>query len=240
MDRFQFKFGAVALVLIVGTVLAPWIRDVVVSMRVTVDAGRYALTPRSVLVERLTSAESELQRIRYQALLFQNLEQKYDALRTEVLLSHVAPYGVAHVVSRPPQTHYDTLLIDAGSADGVLVDDVVSAGGVLMGVVTSVSAHAAVVELYSSPGHELDARIGDSDAIVVVRGVGGGSFEASVPDSIVVVPGDVVIDAKSGYTFGSVAKVTKREIDTSATLNIVLATSVSSLTFVSLTHPTSQ
>ena len=240
MDRFQFKLVAVVLVLVMGTLAAPWIRDLAVSVRTTVDVGRYALTPRSVLIERLDSAEQELQRIRYQAVLFQSLELEYVALRKEVLLADTAPYGVARVVSAPPKTHYDTLLIAAGADDGVLVGDLVSAHGVLVGVVTEVSQHSAITELYSSPGHELDARIGDSDAIVVVRGVGGGSLEAYVPDSILVVPGDSVVDAKSGYVFGSVARVTKRDIDTSAALTIVLAAPVSSFSIVSLTHPLPQ
>ena len=100
---------------------------------------------------------------------------------------------LAGVLLRPPETPYDTLVIDAGSAQGIARGDKVSAGGtVVIGIVSELYAHASRVTLYSSPGEKYDGILGGVLSIVV-EGQGGGSLRAQVPSGTPVAVGDAVV-----------------------------------------------
>lgn len=65
-----------------------------------------------------------------------------------------------------------TLAIDVGSADGVAVDQAVLAPQGLVGRVVRVGRDYAVVELVSSPGISVGARLGTSEQLGIVQGQG--------------------------------------------------------------------
>ncbi len=100
---------------------------------------------------------------------------------------------LADVLMRPPGTPYDTLLIDAGAAQGVATGQRVSAGGTtLIGTVTQVYATTARVELFSAPGQTYQAMLKGSVPLSVA-GQGGGSMMAEVPAGTRAKPGDPVV-----------------------------------------------
>lgn len=247
MGRFRFNEDTkrsgraaliVAVVLVVGIFFSPWLHSVFTSiLKLRGDGGgEYALLPRAVLIERLRTAEDELQDVRYQAVLFntqaRTISELQSALGTRVLEAHMT----ARVMAAPPRTHYDTLLILAGTEDGVLPDDVVMLSGVAIGTVTEAYTYTSVVTLYSSPGTELDAHFDTSGATAVAYGVGGGALEARVPDELPVAVGDTVTDPRTGYVFGIVTHVATREIDTEQYVRISLPASFSDMRYVSLVH----
>ena len=110
-------------------------------------------------------------------------------------------YGVlASVLARPPETPYDTLVIDAGKDNGVSVGDSVSAGGtVFIGSVEEVYAKSARVVLYSAGGESHDALLLSSknasgEAVpVALSGQGAGSFVGEVPAGTAVSVGDMAV-----------------------------------------------
>lgn len=213
----------------------PFIRDVFSSVLTHVPE-EYALLPRSILISRLTAAETEVTRTRYQALLYQQAQDKILSLETELTLRPHGTYGAARVLAAPPRTHYDTLLLDAGAVDDVRMGDSVSHEGFAIGSVTEVSQHTALVELYSSPGSTHDAILGNEKGITVLHGTGGGSLEALIPGDIKIETGDLVRDARTDYVFGVVVAVRHRETDTEQYISIALPQPPSAIRTVSLTH----
>src|SRR3989344_4723745 len=135
-------FALLALVLVVffGTPLKAMVRGVFaeyIAPRVTDE--RYSGFSKFELAERLKKAEAELEAIRYQGMLHtllvnENAELKFAA--SPLGFSKVIP---ARVLSRPPRTHYDTLLLDRGTSSGVKENDVVVMNGVALGKIISVS-----------------------------------------------------------------------------------------------------
>lgn len=232
--------AAIAAVIIAGGYFAgPFVRDLVVSTFYASDsAARYALLPRSMLIERLVRAEDTVERTRYQSVLYDAVYAELATLRAELALGYPESYLAARVAAAPPRTHYDTLLIAAGADDGVLLGDIATTHGVAVGRVTDVSKETSIVALYSTPGAEHDTYVGEPRAIVVARGLGGGSLETTVPDSVTVVPGAVVLEAASGFPYAVVTSVVKREIDTSAIVRMSIVASPATLTVVSLVHST--
>ena len=106
---------------------------------------------------------------------------------------------LASVLERPPETPYDTLIIDAGKVNGVSVGDSVSAGGVVfIGSVEEVYAKSARVVLYSAGGESHDALLlskkSSGEAVpVALSGQGAGSFVGEVPAGTVVSIDDMAI-----------------------------------------------
>ncbi len=118
---------------------------------------------------------------------------------------------LAGVLLRPPATPYDTLLVDAGKNAGVVVGNVVAAGGTtLIGTVTEVYDTTARVELFSAPGTTFNALLssGQDTVPVSVRGQGSGSFVAQVPAGTHASVGDsIVLPGVAGGYAGSVSAV---------------------------------
>lgn len=238
IEDTRLRVGAV---IVVGLLLVwfggPWLRDAVGHILVSSSLYReYALVPHDVLASELRATKDQLNQVRYQSVLYEALETKYRALLKESGMRPSDAYLTARVAAVPPHTVYDTILITAGSADGVLIGDRVTTEDILVGSVTTVGAHSAVVTLTSSPGSTHDFKLGDPASIVVGKGLGGGAFETTVPGTVVLAVGDSVTDSASGYVVALVASVDKQITDTAAHVRLRSPIAVSALTVISLTH----
>ena len=170
-------------------------------------ADVYENVPRSVLVSRLSDAEDELARIRYQGLLYALEVEKNQQLTASLGLPESIVTARGRVFARPPQTHYDTLLVSLSDNANVGVGDQAYASGILLGEVIEINNRVAQVSLYSSPGATLDARIGDPSAIVVMRGLGGGTFFLEVPKEVSLQEGNAILLAQSETLIAVVQRI---------------------------------
>ncbi len=235
-QRSAVKIAALVLGVAALVFLAPYIRDAAGSLLAAKEDAAYGAVPRAVLTQRLRTAELEIERTRYQAVLYQHLMDRYTDLRVEAGARPPEAYITARVVARPPQTHYDTLVLAAGSADGIRVGDWASIEMVYLGTVQSVSAHSATVLLASAPGSTEDATLDDPAAILVLTGEGGGAFSAQAPVALTVVPGAAVYDGESGMVIAVVADAVHAPTDVAQTVHLSSPASIASLREVSLTH----
>lgn len=89
---------------------------------------------------------------------------------------------VAHVLSRPPMSPFDTFIIDAGENRGVKVDEIVYANSVTaIGRVSEVRSTTAVVALYSSPSETIEVSVPGIDGTLSASGFGGGTISVMIP-----------------------------------------------------------
>jgi cell shape-determining protein MreC len=144
---------------------------------------------------------------------------------------------LAGVLLRPPATPYDTLVIDAGSAEGVAAGDLVSAGGMtVIGSVSEVYAHSSRALLYSAPGASYDAtlRFAEGGSIpVLVEGQGGGSLEARVPAGTAVTVGDIAtLPGLGGGLTAEVAALDRGESESFITVYLRVPVDLFMLHFV--------
>jgi cell shape-determining protein MreC len=120
---------------------------------------------------------------------------------------------LAAILSKPNQSLYDTLLIDAGTANGIKVGKTVFAlGDVPIGRVSDVYPSSAKVVLYSSPGESTQAVISSSvpggDVFSEIIGRGGGNFEMIMPkDFIPKAGGQVVLPGINPHVLAIIQKV---------------------------------
>jgi cell shape-determining protein MreC len=145
---------------------------------------------------------------------------------------------VAGVLLRPPATPYDTLVIDAGTAEGVTLQAVVSAGGsVVLGTVFEVYEHSSRVRLYSAPGESYDALLqygkNTEHIALVLKGQGGGSMHAEVPSGISVTVGDkAFLPGLAGGLSAVVTSIDQNEGASFTTVHFTLPVNLYTLRYI--------
>lgn len=121
--------------------------------------------------------------------------------------SQVVGEVVASVITRPPQSPYDIIFVDAGSSDGVAVGFRVNLPeGPALGLVTEVFASNARVELFSTAGKKRDAVLERGSVPVVLEGRGGGNFRLRIPREVEVEVGDRIVTGDALYSLLAVVE----------------------------------
>jgi len=153
------------------------------------------------LVRSKESLESENQALKTELDSYNELvvsARSLEASRDEVLAhfnrATTTPGIAATVLVHPPETPYDVLVVDAGSAEGVVLGDRVSLPeGVSIGQVSEISTHTSRVNLYSGSSIKTDAILERNSLPVTLMGHGGGNFEFDLPKGTAVVLGDKIL-----------------------------------------------
>lgn len=148
---------------------------------------------KNYLVAENTLLKTELQNIREQSVMAKSLQDEIIFLKSLLGRTDDKVRVFAGVLSRPPLSPYDRLVIDAGVQEGIAVGDYVySTGGSVIGKISEVFKDFARVTLFSSPGLEIPVSIGNDHIPATAIGTGGGSFSVLLPRESSVAIGDAV------------------------------------------------
>lgn len=189
------------------------------------------------------SAETDL---RVLALEQENIELKHLLGRDVEYASTTASTSIqvpkdsvlATVLRRPPYSPYDSLMIDIGTAEGVVPSDrVLAPGNVLIGKVTEVYTNTSKVELYSNPGNTYDILIGKNNITATATARGGGVFEVVLPRDSGVAVGDVVqIPSITTVTFATVTAIVAEPARAFSTVLFSSPVNINQLRWVVVEH----
>lgn len=143
---------------------------------------------------------------------------------------------VAWLITRPPTSPYDILVLSSGSENGVSVGmEVFGKGEVPLGIISSVSENFSRATLFSSPGMIINGWIGRDSLPLIVKGDGGGAMSASIARSANVEVGDIVFAPGPGMLpIGSVVRVDSDPTSISVVLRIMPTINLFSLSWVTL------
>jgi len=122
---------------------------------------------------------------------------------------------ITSVISRPPKTPYDILIIDSGKLSNIDVGNkVLIDGDVFVGEVYEVSDYTSKVKLYSSPEEKTDVLIGENKIQKEAIGMGAGNFKIEIPKEIEVKIGDAIeVPSITANIFGVVEKIEEKSAD---------------------------
>jgi cell shape-determining protein MreC len=165
------------------------------------------------------------------------LQKENDSLKDLLGRKDTHPNTVlASVLVKPPQTVYDTLIVDIGEDMALKIGDKVLANGnIYIGEVTEVLPSTAKISLYSTPGRKLSVVLGASSVTAEAVGVGGGNFNIQLPREVEVKEGDViVIPSIIANVFGIVEKVNFKETDSFQAVLFKSPVNISELSFVEI------
>ena len=98
----------------------------------------------------------------------------------------------ATILKRPPESLYDTFILDAGISNAVAVDDVVASGSVAIGKIVEVGNGYSKARLFSSSGNSFEGTLSEN-VHIEAKGVGGGAFEVTAPLGVAASLGDALI-----------------------------------------------
>lgn len=149
---------------------------------------------------------------------------------------------LAGVVARPPASPYDTLVVAAGSKQGVVLGmEAFGESGIPIGFVSSVLDDFSRVTLFSAPGVTTNGWVGKADVPVSLSGAGGGALSASIARAANITQGDIVyVPGPGQLPIGNVARIDSDPLSPGVTLRIQLASNPFSLSWVTLRATGSQ
>lgn len=113
------------------------------------------------------------------------------------------------ILSKPNQSLYDILIIDAGENDGIRTEARVFAyGNIPIGKVSEVFSNTSKIVLFSTPGEKTEVVIGGRDTFMTLVGRGGGNFEMTLPrDFIIEIGSTVHLPGIDSYIVGTVETI---------------------------------
>ena len=153
----------------------------------------YYFTSRNTLESYVTDLKNQVQNLESANAELQVLKDENTKLKNQMLRSETQQRILSTILVKPNRTPYDTIIVDAGSAEGVVAGSKVYANGnTLIGTVADVSTHTAHITLFSTPGQQTEGVVIGSDITVTLTGRGGGAFEIDVPREVVLPEGNVV------------------------------------------------
>ncbi len=141
---------------------------------------------------------------------------------------------LAGVVARPPESPYDTLVLEAGTSAGVSLGmEAFGPGGVPLGAVSSVTKDFSRVTLFSSPHTVIYGWVGSTNIPLNIFGAGGGAMNASLSRAADIAVGDTVFASGPGMLpIGSVVRIDSDPSAPGINLRIMPRVNPFSLTWV--------
>ena len=99
---------------------------------------------------------------------------------------------LSRILSKPPQSPYDTIVIDVGSRDGVnMGNKVYISDNIIVGTITSVAPHTSLVELFSDGDKKQVVVLERTGASYDLVGSGGANMTIQVPKEADILWGDI-------------------------------------------------
>ncbi len=149
---------------------------------------------KSSLIKQNTALEEELVNLRMTKIDYEILMKENEELRLGFGMSNGSNKIISNILSKPPQSPFDTFVIDAGSASGINVGDrVYVSDTIIVGSVAEVTEKTSIVKLFSSGGQEIEVISSRTGGNFVIKGSGGSNYSMEIPKETDVVWGDVFL-----------------------------------------------
>jgi len=164
----------------------------------------------------------------------QVLESQNNELREIFSRKDDQNYIIAFAVSRPPQSPYDVLVLDAGSEQGIQNGmEVTAYGNILIGYISEVFSKTSKVKLISFPKEEINVLLQNANVQVIAIGHGSGNFEIDLPKAVEVQEGDKVVTMSTNQLLlGIVEKIISNPSDPFQKILFRLPVNIQELNYV--------
>ena len=189
------------------------------------------------LIEENASLMSQLQSSKNNLIFLNLVIKENDSLKDLLNRKRKSDNLIlASILVKPGLSPYDTLILDAGTNDGITVGKLVMAdASSYIGEISEVSDTSSKVKLYSSPGVKINVLVGPNNIEKEAIGIGDGTFKLEIPKEIGVKVGDnVVIPSMNTNIFGIVEKVESKDTDSFQTVLFKSPINIQELKYVEI------
>lgn len=160
------------------------------TLNATYFVGNFFRLKSSIITENTKLKEEifglRLNKIDYEFLLKENEDLK-NILGEDKIKNRTA----SRVLAKPPQSPFDTFVVDKGLSSGIeLGDKVYISNNIIIGLISNLTSSSGVVKLFSSGDEEIQAISSRTGASFTLVGSGGANFKFEVPRDTDVLWGD--------------------------------------------------
>lgn len=149
---------------------------------------------KSSLIKDNAKLEEELINLRMTKIDYETLLKENEELRLAYGSSSAANKIISNILSKPPQSPFDTFVIDSGANSGVSVDDrVYMSDTIIVGKIAEVTPKTSIVRMFSNGGQESEVTSARTGSNFLIKGSGGSNFTLEVPKETDIVWGDVFL-----------------------------------------------
>jgi cell shape-determining protein MreC len=143
---------------------------------------------------------------------------------------------VSAILSKSNRSIYNTLIIDAGVNQGVIINQKVFAlGNIPIGKIAETYTNSSKVLLYSNPGEKTEVAITGKNTFIEVIGRGGGNFEILLPKDFNIENGtEAVLPGITPRVLGTVVKTISDPRDAYVKALLVSPVNIEDLKFVEI------
>lgn len=150
---------------------------------------------KQALIKKIVALQIDLDHARVSQTQQHVLEQENEVLKAELGRPLSKDGVIARIITRPNQSLYDTVIIDAGEQQGITVGKTAYAfGNVSLGTISSVEKNQSTVTLFSAPSRETTGTVTENNATVTLVGRGAGEYEVRMPRDVMFQEGDTITE----------------------------------------------
>jgi cell shape-determining protein MreC len=149
---------------------------------------------KSSLIKENELLKDELGRLRLTKIDYDILFKENEELKAMNSMKKSSMRVIANVLSKPPQSPFDTLVLDSGKNSGIeLGDKVYISDSIIVGTISEVLDDTSVVKLFSTGGEKNEVVLARTGQSFVIVGGGGQNFSLEVPKETDILWGDTLV-----------------------------------------------
>lgn len=152
------------------------------------------LSLKSSIIKENAKLEEELVNLRMTKIDYETLLKENEELKLVFDIKNSSNKVVSNILSKPPQSPFDTFVLDSGADSGVSVGDrVYISDTIIVGKIAEVTPKTSIVRMFSNGGQESEVTSARTGNNFVIKGSGGSNFTLEVPKETDIVWGDVFL-----------------------------------------------
>lgn len=155
---------------------------------------KYFFVSKNSLISKNLELEDKLTSLNLKEIDYDSLLKENQYLKSELGRVDLSSKIVGRVLSRPPISPYDVLVLDVGSSHGVVLGSkVYISDSVVIGKISNVGPDSSLVEIFSTGNKKEEAVLSRTGTSFTLVGQGGANFKLEVPKDTDILWGDTFI-----------------------------------------------
>lgn len=180
---------------------------------------------KSSLIKENEILKDEVGRLRLNRIDYDLLFKENEELKAMLGMKKSEMKLVTNVLSKPPQSPFDTLVLSSGKDSGIEVGDkVYISDSIIVGEISDVYDQTSIAKLYSTGGLKTEVIVSRTGESFVITGAGGENFTLEVPKDTDILWGDTFIyPGNDDYILATVYYVDTNSQSSFKTINMRIA-----------------
>lgn len=146
---------------------------------------------KSTLIARNQELEGEVLALKLKQVDYDLMLKENQDLKSELGRNADGERVITRVLSKPPLSPYDTVVVDVGTAEGIVLGNKAYMGeNIVVGMVVNVTPRTSLVELFSNNDRKQEAVLSRTGTSFTLVGQGGGNMKLEVPKDTDIIWGD--------------------------------------------------